>query len=103
MIKFDDEKAAKRLMAEEPWMPYEKALRRIKSRHNWDERLQTAFDIWIEGGIPEFEFGGITLEWLKKMDRSKGYNSALCSMDLILQDPEKRIPYYSDKKNFIRM
>jgi hypothetical protein len=66
VLEFDDDIAAKRLMVECPDHPYKNALVVVRGRHKLHEKLHPAFLTWLNGGVPEFEYEGSTLEGLKK-------------------------------------
>lgn len=98
MFEFDVEKAAKRLIKEIPHTTHGNALQIV--RRDFHEKLHSAFMIWLNGGTPQFEYEGFTLEGLKKLRRSESYFHALFDMDRLLKNPEENIPWYSDRRNF---
>jgi len=103
MFEFDEEKVADKLMEEDWGCSREEALRIAKCKHNLHEKLHPAFLTWLNGGIPEFEYEGFTLDYLKQLIRADSYFKAIVQMDIILKDPVKQVPRHRESRNFARM
>ena len=101
MFEFDEGKAAKRLMEDYPYYPYDEALRLVKPKQdNLHEKLQPAFIAWLNGEMPEFEYEGLTLDYLKNLIRTKSYFDAIVQMNIVLKDPKYQVPRHRERRNF---
>lgn len=97
MLEFDEKKVADKFIAEGVFFSRKKALRVARViKHDLHEKLRPAFLTWINGGIPEFEYEGFTLEGLKILLKGDSYYDTFNHMDSILKDPKEQIPLHRD-------
>ena len=112
MIFFDNEKAAKKLIQHDYMLKdlkavekyiikhpeiYEDAIEFIKKQHCWDSGLQAAFDTWLQGGIPEFQYKDMSIKDIGEF-YGTNYFFFMHNMAVIMRDENYSIPRYTGKK-----